>query len=117
MFAASLLYAMLNRCRYCSLRLDAVEPCYLQVGEFRRVSSLEQLILANGRGLLASLYHGWFAIKGRPGHFQLSRFKEIERYGALPVHFDWLAPAKVRTRSVRGAGFGVERWNSFLSDA
>lgn len=115
--AGRLGYAMLNRCRFCSLRIDDVEPCYLRVGDFRRVSSLEQLILENGRGLLASLYHGWFAIKGRPGHFQLSRFNEIERYGALPVRFDWLAPAQVRKRSVNGTEFCVEQWNSFLADA
>lgn len=97
--AGRLGYAMLNRCCYCGLRLDKVEPCYLQVGDFRRVSSLEQLTLANGRSLLAGLYHGWFSIKGRPGHYPLCRFKELERHGVLPVHFDWLAPAQVRSRA------------------
>lgn len=108
--AGRLGYAMLNRCQFCGLRLDGVEPCYLQVGDFRRVTSSEQLILENGRGLLASLYHGYFAIEGVHGPFHLSRFKNIERYGALPVHFDWLAPTKVRLRSRSGAGLSIGRW-------
>ncbi len=92
-------YAMLNRCRFCGSRLDEIEPCYLQVGDFRRVSSLEQLVLSNGSALLAGLFHGWFAIKGRPGRFQLGHFEELERNGGLPLYFSWLAPENVRLRS------------------
>lgn len=106
--------AMLNRCRSCGLRMDGVEPCYLQAGDFRRVSSLEQLILENGGGLLASLFHGSFTIKGQPGRRQLSQFKDLERYGALPVRFDWLDPAKVRSRSRSGVGFRVGQRQGLL---
>ena len=112
--AGRLGYAMLNRCRFCSLRMDEVEPCYLQIGDFRRVSSLEQLMLDNGRALLASLHKGWFSIKGRSGHFQLNRFAEIERHGGLPVRFEWLTPVQVRSRSINGAKFGVDQWNRFM---
>jgi len=96
-------YALLNRCQSCGASLNSLEPCHLQLGRFRRVSHLEEMTLANGRGLLAALYSGWFEIKGQLGRQRLSQFSEIERYWALPVAPEWLAPENVRKRRPRVA--------------
>jgi len=114
--AGRLGYAMLNRCLSCGQRLDRITPCYLQIDGFRRVSRLEQMILENGRALLAALYHGWFSIEGRRGHFQLSKLKEIERNGGLPMRLDWLPSEKVRLRKPVGERFGLSDWNAFMND-
>ncbi len=108
-------YAMLNRCLSCGMRLDRIEPCYLQINGFRRVSSLEQMVLNNGRALLATLYFRRFSIDGRIGHAQIARLEELERHGGLPPQFDWLAPEKVRLRKLAGKQSGLSHWNVFMS--
>lgn len=97
--AGRLGYALLNRCGECAARLSDVIPCHLQEGDLRRVSDREDLILANGRALLAALYHGWFHIKGRSARMDLGQIQKVERHGALAVCLTWLATADVRARN------------------
>lgn len=104
-------YALLNRCQSCGASLGIAEPCVLQVGTFRRVSPLEDLILANGRGLLAALFHGWFQIKDQPGRQKLARFVDIERHGVLPVTQDWLSPNQVRQRKIGRTKSSQLQWS------
>jgi hypothetical protein len=59
---------------------------------------MEELLLANGRALLAALYHGSFRINGELRNRDLSSFHELENLNALPLRLEWLDPAKVRTR-------------------
>lgn len=96
--AGSMGYILLNRCQTCGSRLDAIDPCLLQVGNFRCVSRMEDLMLANGRALLAGLYYGSFQFKSQPGRCELTRLHELEKHGVLPTHLEWLAPRMVRKR-------------------
>jgi hypothetical protein len=104
-------YGFLNRCLSCGEHLSAIEPCYLEVNEFRRVSELEEMSLRNGRALLATLYHGRFQIKGKPGWLHPKKFRVIERAGVLPVRFDWLRPGAVKQRSSHPLQSGFRRWS------
>lgn len=92
-------YTLLNRCQSCGFRLNDAAPCPLQTGDIRHVSGEEQVILANGRALLAALYMGWFQMKGQPERLQLSKFKQLERAGGLPLRLNWLDADKIRQRT------------------
>ena len=108
--AGKLGYGLLNRCQSCAEPYGNMKPCHLQLGNIRRVSRLEEQILANGRGLLAALYYGWFEIRGIAGRQELGRFVDIERYGVLAVRPEWLSPEHVRMRVVNDSGLMPARW-------
>ena len=104
-------YGLLNRCLSCGGELSKVEPCYLSINGFRRVTALEEMSLRNGRALLATLYYGRFQIKGQPGWQHPKKFRNLERSGVLPVKFDWLRPVMIRERSNAVLTSGCSRWS------
>lgn len=104
-------HGFLNRCLACGGRLAEIEPCNLDVDGFRRVTRFEDIVLRNGRALLATLYYGRFRMDGKPGWLHPRKFREVARLGLLPVRFDWLEPAVVRQRSIDGLSPGCPRWS------
>lgn len=104
-------YGLLSRCMTCGDLLSHVEPCRLEVNGIRLVSELEDMSLRNGRALLATLYSGRFRIKGKRGWLHPREFQEVERYGVLPVRFDWLQPMLVKQR-LNQIPPGCCRWNA-----
>lgn len=96
----------------CGDLLSRVEPCRLEVNGIRLVTELEDMSLRNGRALLATLYDGRFRIKGKRGWLHPREFQKVERYGVLPVCFDWLRPDDVRPRSNQLLQPGSYQWPS-----
>lgn len=103
-------YFMLNRCLKCSTSLSQREPCYLKIGNLRRVSLFEDTVLSNGRGLLAALYYGGLKSNANDVHQDLTRLAHIKAMGVLPSKIDWLPPAHVRERIQPLRGKSASRW-------
>lgn len=103
-------YAMLNRCLECNARLWQRKACFLQVGNLRRVSRFEEIVLSNGRALLAALYNGCFEIPGTVGLHDPVNLARVEALGFLPSQVDWLPPDHVRERIVSMTGKRPARW-------
>lgn len=90
--------ANLNRCLHCSKALGArigTNPDSQKLADLRPE---KQRRLANGRALLAALYHGWFGMKDQPVKMPISAIKEMatrDDFPRLPPHVNRYRP---RTR-------------------
>jgi len=102
---------LINHCLGCGARLSGEKPCYLQIGNLRRVSWYEEMVLANGRALLSALYHGYF-FTSATGIEDLNGLKRIETYGLLPSGEHWMSVENVRNRIIPDSAETPVRWRS-----
>lgn len=83
--------AHISSCAVCSSRLTS-KPKAVRFEPTRNNLTLsEHLLLANGRALLAALYHDEFGVSSKPERYSLRALHQLERDGHLPhkiMHYE-----------------------------
>lgn len=83
--------AYISSCAVCGAKLTS-KPKSMRFEHSRNnLTSTEHLLLANGRALLAALYHGEFTVSSAPERYPLRALHQIEKNGHLPhkkMHYE-----------------------------
>lgn len=87
--------ASMDRCARCARSLAKVEPVHLGTGN-GVMTDWQQVLLSNGRALLAALYHGKVFVLDSERTYSLSLLRDLDRYGLLPHRLEWLLPHRLR---------------------
>jgi hypothetical protein len=88
----------LSRCLICGERLTARPPCNIGDLPPNTITVWEKMQLANGRALLAALYHGRYSLAGQSGAKTMVSLDRALRTVPFSTEFDYLSADIVRRR-------------------
>lgn len=91
---------ILDRCLNCAMKLTTVTPVLIPGNNTGCLSEWDLRLIANGRALLATLYHGNFRIAGDGRKHSVAGVDRIRRHGGIPSKLSWLSPDSFRTTPV-----------------
>ena len=89
---------LMSYCMSCEKELTAIEPCHLGPEPQSNLTRWEQMLLSNGRAVLAALHTGEVRVTWNTDQMRLGRLKEFDKRGLLPHRFDWLTATHLRVR-------------------
>lgn len=76
--------AYLSRCHKCDKALASKRSGVLFSTHIKSLKLVDQLLLSNGRALLAALYYGEFSMGQLPTKYPLSQLRDLAKNGQLP---------------------------------
>jgi TniQ len=76
--------AYLSRCHSCDKALTIIKSSGLFSKYMKSLKPSDQLLLSNGRALLAALFYGEFRLGKLPNKYPLSQLRDLAKNGQLP---------------------------------
>lgn len=89
-------YATLALCGSCGGKLTDEVPVSMPCHGVAAVKPREELMMSNGRALVAALFHGYLQMGRGRTEYGLGAIEEIHRRGDIPTELEWMSPDKFR---------------------